>query len=254
MSSSTSPSRASGASDLSGATDGVRMRLYSDFVCPFCYIAEQSTLPRLIQDFELVVDWCGFELHPGTPRGGMSMSALFPASRLPAMRAHMEKFAAQFGVSGIQQPQHIPNSRRALAIAEWARDRGCLDAFRQSAMVAHWREGRDLEKDDDLRLIVTRVGLDPDEALSAADDPVILARVDQRQVDARQHGVTGIPTFVIGEEEVVGCQPYEVLAAAARRAGARARALSGSQPPEHQPGNPPEGEHEHEHEHEDDTR
>jgi len=32
--------------------------------------------------------------------------------------------------------------------------------------------------------------------------------------------VTGIPTFEIGAIRVVGCQPYEVLAAAARKAGA----------------------------------
>ena len=201
----------------------LRIRLFSDFICPFCFIAEQSTLKRLLQEFDLVVEWCGFELHPTTPRGGMPLSALFPAARLPALRAHMEQFAARFGVTGIQQPEHIPSSRRALAIAELSRARGCLEAFRESAMVAHWREGRDLESDRDLRLIAARVSLDPEEALAAADDPAILQRVDDRQDDARQHGVTGIPTFFIEREMVVGCQPYEVLAAAARRAGARPR-------------------------------
>jgi predicted DsbA family dithiol-disulfide isomerase len=208
----------------------LRIRLYSDFVCPFCFIAEQSTLPRLLQEFDLAVEWCGFELHPGTPKGGMPLSTLFPPARLPALRAQMQQFAARFGISAIDQPDHIPNSRRALAIAEWARDRGQLDAFRESAMVAHWREARNLENDDDLRAIAARVGLDPDQALAAADDPAILARVDRRQIDARQHGVTGIPTFFIGEEEVVGCQPYEVLAAAARRAGARPRAPTAGDP------------------------
>ena len=219
----------------------LRIRLYSDFVCPFCFIAEQSTLPRLLHEFDLVVEWCGFELHPSTPKGGMSLSTLFPAARLPALRAHMRQFAARFGVDAIDQPEHIPNSRRALAIAEWARDRGHLDAFRESAMVAHWREGRDLENDDDLRAIAARVGLDPDQALAAADQPAILARVDGRQMDARQHGVTGIPTFFIGDEQ--GCQPYEVLAAAARRAGARPRGPDSGEPAdrgsEPGPGNQP---------------
>lgn len=201
------------------------LRLYSDFVCPFCFIAEHSTLPRLRAEFELTVEWCGFELHPRTPRGGMPMSALFPAARLPAMRAHMQQFAAGFGVTGMNHPDHIPNTRRALAIAELARDRDCLDAFRESAMNGHWREGRNLEDDADLRALAGRVGLDPDEALAAADAPEMLTRVDGRQADARRDGVTGIPTFFIGDEEVVGCQAYEVLAAAARRAGARRRTL-----------------------------
>src|SRR3954462_15050178 len=93
----------------------LRIRFYSDFVCPFCFIAEQSTLPRLLREFAVAIEWCGFELHPRTPRGGMSLSALFPAARLPGMRAHMQQFAARFGVSDMNQPEHIPNSRRALA-------------------------------------------------------------------------------------------------------------------------------------------
>ena len=41
--------------------------------------------------------------------------------------------------------------------------------------------------------------------------------------EAAPAGVTGIPTFDLGELRVVGCQPYEVLAAAAEQAGARRR-------------------------------
>ena len=199
------------------------LRLYSDFVCPFCFIAEHSTLPRLREDFDITVEWCGFELHPGTPPGGMPLSALFPAARLPSLRAHMQQFAAGFGVTGMNHPDHIPNTRRVLAMAELARDRGRLDPFREAAMVGYWREGFDLESDRDLRTIAERAGLAAADALAAADDPKFLARVDGRQADARRNGVTGIPTFFIGDEAVVGCHPYDVLAAAARRAGARPR-------------------------------
>jgi predicted DsbA family dithiol-disulfide isomerase len=52
-------------------------RLYSDFVCPFCFIAEASTVPRLLKELHLTMDWHGFELHPGTPRGGMALTRLF---------------------------------------------------------------------------------------------------------------------------------------------------------------------------------
>ncbi|HUL60586.1 MAG TPA: hypothetical protein VLU43_15000, partial [Anaeromyxobacteraceae bacterium] len=51
-------------------------------------------------------------------------------------------------------------------------------------------------------------------------DAAMLARVDAARAQALSAGVTGIPTFDIGAVRVVGCQPYEVLAAAARKAGA----------------------------------
>ena len=198
--------------------------LYTDFVCPFCFIAEQSTVPRLLAEFELTLDWHGFELHPSTPRGGLPLSRLFPGVPLPALHERTRRFAARFGVTDFNPPDDLHNTRRALAIAELARDRGCLEPFRAAAFEAHWRQGKNLEDDGDLGAIAVLAGLARDEALRAADDPAILARVDQKQGEARQSGVTGIPTFVIAGEEVVGCQPYEVLAAAAERAGVRRRA------------------------------
>jgi predicted DsbA family dithiol-disulfide isomerase len=202
----------------------VTLRLYSDFVCPFCFVAEQSTVARLRDEFDLVVDWRGFPLHPRTPKGGLPLTALFAAERVPAVKEHMRQFAARFGVTGIVHPDRIPNTRRVLAMAEYARAQGKLDEFRRAGMEAHWRHGKDLESDDDLRAIAESVGLDGAAALAASDDQRYVAEVDRKLAEAAEHGVTGIPTFFIGDEVVVGCQPYEVLAAAADRAGAKRRA------------------------------
>jgi predicted DsbA family dithiol-disulfide isomerase len=201
----------------------VTLRLYSDFVCPFCFVAEQSTVARLRDEFDLVVDWRGFPLHPRTPKGGLPLTALFPASRVPAVKEHLKQFAARFGVTGIVHPDRLPNTRRVLAMAEYARAEGKLEEFRRAGMEAHWRHGNGLESDDDLRAIAESVGLDVAAALAASDDSRYVAEVDRKLAEAAQHGVTGIPTFFIGDEAVVGCQPYEVLAAAADRAGAKRR-------------------------------
>ena len=199
------------------------LRLYTDFVCPFCFIAEQSTVPRLLSEFDLTLDWRGFELHPGTPPGGVSLSRLFPGVPLPSLHERTRRFAERFGVSGFAPPDVLQNTRRALAIAELARDRGRLEPFRAAAFEAYWRQEKNLEDDGDLGAIAVAAGLPRDLALHAADDAAILKRVDEMQDEARANGVTGIPTFIIADEEVVGCHPYEVLAAAAARAGVRRR-------------------------------
>jgi predicted DsbA family dithiol-disulfide isomerase len=134
----------------------------------------------------------------------------------------MAQFAAGFGITDMKHPMRIPNTRRALAVAELARAQGKLDAFRSSAMSAHWREGMNIEADADLRVAAERAGLDGAEAVKAADDPRYLARIDEVRAEANALGVTGIPTFVFGELQknalaVVGCQPYDVLAAAIQR-------------------------------------
>ena len=121
------------------------------------------------------------------------------------------------------ESQKLDGGADAPPIAELARDRDRLEPYRAAAFEAHWRQGKNLEDDGDLRAIAAAAGLDPDEALRAADDPAMLARVDEKQDEARDDGVAGIPTFIIAGEEAVGCQPYEVLADAAERAGVARR-------------------------------
>jgi len=170
------------------------------------------------------VSWRGFELHPETPPGGMPLTRLFPVDRMKRMREHLKGFAAEFGVKDMGQPDRLSNTRRVLAMAEYARDQGKLDAFRTAAMEAHWQRGKDLEDEQDLRGVAETVGLDVEAAVRAGTDPAFLARVDEIRREANERGVSGIPTFFIGEQLVVGCQPYEQLAGAAVRAGAARRA------------------------------
>jgi predicted DsbA family dithiol-disulfide isomerase len=109
-------------------------------------------------------------------------------------------------------------------VAHRAREEGRLDAFRVAAFDAYWRRGRGLESDEDLAALAREAGLEARAALAAAEDPAFLSRVDAARREASAAGVTGIPTFDLGETRIVGCQQYEVLAEAARRAGARRRA------------------------------
>jgi predicted DsbA family dithiol-disulfide isomerase len=165
-------------------------------------------------------------LHPETPVGGMLLSELFPGRRVAEMQEQLKGFAAGFGISNMGAPSCLPNTRRALAIAELARDAGKLDVWRTAAMEAHWRRGRDLENVEHLRALAVEVGLDADAAIRSMDDAHYLGRVDALRHEASELGVTGIPTFVFGNLAVVGCQSYEVLARVAVQAGARPRARS----------------------------
>jgi 2-hydroxychromene-2-carboxylate isomerase len=149
------------------------------------------------------------------------------------MIACVRSFAAEFGIPDLVPPDRVPNTRRALAVAQHARLIGRLDAFRATAFDAHWRRGWGLETDEDLRWVAREAGLEPAAAVAAASDPAILARVDAARATALAARVTGIPAFDFFSAEpaagdappsrVVGCQRYEVLADAARRSGARRR-------------------------------
>jgi predicted DsbA family dithiol-disulfide isomerase len=163
----------------------------------------------------------GYELHPETPPGGIPLSEYLPNAE--AMLGYVKSFAQGFGIPDLLPPTRLANTRRVLAVGELARREGQLESLRAVAFDAYWRRGWGLETDDDLRWIAREAGLDPDAALAALADPALLASVDAARRQALAAGVTGIPTLEFGPVRVVGCQRYEVLADAARRAGARRR-------------------------------
>jgi len=168
------------------------------------------------------VDWSGFELHPETPPGGMELARLHPGEGRD-MSGYLDRFAAGFGVYGLQHLKMMPNTRRALAMAEFARDQGKLDDFRSRVMDARWRYGRDIGDDAVLGELAAAAGLDADAARHAADDAAYLGRLAAIRKEFKRLGVGGIPTFAFPRESIEGCRPYAELSAAALRSGARPR-------------------------------
>jgi predicted DsbA family dithiol-disulfide isomerase len=153
----------------------------------------------------------------------MPLVEMFGAERVRQMRQYLLDFARAQGVSGMVVPAHKPNTRRALALAEWARGKGRLHEVRNGLMDAYWRDGFDLEDDAVLARVAADAGLDGDAAVRGSREPEIREAVAAMGREAARAGVTGIPTFDVGGERVVGAQPYEVLAAAVARQGGRPR-------------------------------
>lgn len=180
--------------------------LYSDFTCPYCYLVERGSLPRLAGAFQLDVKWVPFEVEPDAPS-------------MPLVRAWYEDFtetAHHFGLKSYRVPVWLPNTNRLMALAEFARDAGKLEAFRERAMKSYWEEERSLDGDDELAELATSAGLDATAALDALE--ALAPRVLKIRQDARRAGVGGVPRVDFGAEQIVGAQPDEVFTAAAHRA------------------------------------
>ena len=152
----------------------------------------------------------------------MRLDQLLPAERLHGMGTYMKNIAAGYGIHDFVQREHVPNTRRALAVAEVAREEGKLEEFRQRAMDAHWRDGRNIEDDGVLRDLARGAGLSAD-AVERSKDAEYLRRVDAIREEANAIGIHGIPTFVLGRYRISGAQPYEAFALLAQKAGARRR-------------------------------
>ncbi|MDT8445758.1 MAG: DsbA family protein [bacterium] len=184
-------------------------------------MAEHSSLVRLQEEYHIELDWRGFVLHPEIPVGGMPIKDYFGAARVAGFTEHLAQACRSAGLEPIAPQEILPNTGRALALAEVARDQGRLMQFREAAMLGYWRQSRSLEADEDLLYFLEAAGLDAPSALALGAQEEYRLRVEGMAQLARLDGVEAIPTFVFAQgPRIVGAQPYVAIERAALAAGA----------------------------------
>jgi len=107
---------------------------------------------------------------------------------------------------------HTYNSRLAQELAKWADSQPGFEAIHGALYRAYFADGRNIGDVDVLVEIARSVGLPADAAHDVLMNRTFKNAVDADWQHARRSGVTAVPTFIAGKHNVVGAQPYEVLA------------------------------------------
>jgi predicted DsbA family dithiol-disulfide isomerase len=172
-----------------------------DFVCPFCYIGQSRT--AILMEAGLEVISLPFQAHPDIPAGG-----LLVGPRSGPMYSMFEQQAVAAGLA-LHWPARIPNSRKALAAAEWVR-RNQPIAFAEvhhKLFEAHFALGEDIDDQVVIDRHAANAGVDLGALHTANADGSAYAGVNQAERAGRQHGVDGTPAWLIGRRLIVGLQP-----------------------------------------------
>ncbi len=187
----------------------VRVAVWSDFVCPFCNVARERAAFLAAQG--ATVEWLPYDLHPEYPPEGISRADL-DRRYGERMQDQVRRMNEDAGLAYNPHPEVVPNSRRALEVAEWARARGAHAAVHERIMDAYWAEGRDIGTWEVLSACVAAAGLDPAEARAEVDAGRFREAVDASTQYAQRRGIMAVPAFVFdGRLLVSGAQPHEVL-------------------------------------------
>ncbi|WP_447983847.1 DsbA family oxidoreductase [Nitrospira sp. Nam74] len=200
----------------------VRINVWSDYVCPFCYL-EEPVLDRIRAEYGPTVDlqWRAYELRP------VPVPTLDPAGEYlrTVWNQSVYPMARQRGMT-LRLPPLQPRSRRALELAEFARAKGRFDEVHRGLFKAFFEEGQDIHNLETLVAIGTAGGLDGKMVRAALEQGLYRERVIQDEREAADLGITAVPTVMIGQadrpledaEIISGAQPYEVIKAAVERA------------------------------------
>ena len=160
------------------------------------------------------IRWVHFPLHPDTPPEGKSLEALFAGRGydIPKMQAQMRARMAAEGLPYGDRKMTF-NSRLAQELASWAVSQPGGEAIHDALFRSYFVDGKNIGDPEVLVELAKSVGLSADEAREVIDTRSHKAAVDADWEKSREYGVTGVPTYVVGDRGVVGAQPYETLEA-----------------------------------------
>ena len=187
------------------------IEVFSDYVCPWCYLGS-ARVARLQKEHGVQVTFVHFPLHPETPPEGKSLEALFAGRGydIPKMQAQMRARMAAEGLPYGDRKMTF-NSRLAQELASWAVAQPGGEAIHDALFRAYFVDGKNIGDPEVLIQISKQLELDEAQAREAIEKRTHKAAVDADWEKSREYGVTGVPTYIVGDRGVAGAQPYETL-------------------------------------------
>lgn len=208
----------------------MRVEIWSDVVCPWCYIGKrrfETALARFPQGEDVEVRWRSFQLDPRAPRRSHESTVdllrrKYGLSPEDAARREeeVEELAAAEGL--VIRPDRVPaNTFDAHRLLHLAAERGRQDALQERLFAAYFAEGEVVSDRDTLLRLAQEAGLEEKAARLVLEGDAYAEAVEADATEARTLGARGVPFFVLGRRYAVsGAQPAELFLRALERAWA----------------------------------
>ena len=200
----------------------MRVEIWSDVVCPWCYIGKrrfEQALASFPHRNEVEVVWRSFELDPSAPAERVGdyaelLSAKYgvPVARAQEMIDTMTATAAQEGLDFRFDRARPGSTFDAHRLLHLAAERGVQDALKERLLRATFTEGEPIGDVETLVRLAAEVGLDAEEARDVLRGSRFADEVRADEREAQRFGITGVPFFVVDRTYgVSGAQPADAL-------------------------------------------
>ena len=201
------------------STAPITIDIVSDVVCPWCFIGKRR-LEKAMAAFKapLAMRWRPHQLDPTIPPGGKDRRAYLEAKfgsaeRIRQLHENVSVAGASEGIDfAFEKILVSPNTLDAHRLIRWADQAGVEENIVEALFHAYFFEGRNIGDHAVLADIAARQGMEPDTVLSRLAGGEDRRDVAEEIDAARRIGVSGVPTFIIGNRyAVVGAQPAEEI-------------------------------------------
>jgi len=200
----------------------MQIKIWSDFVCPFCYIGDthlQAALNNFEHADEVTIEYKSYILSPDANRlPGESYEETFArmknidVSQVEMMLRQVRQMAAMADLSLDFSIAKMANTNKAHEIFQYTKSKGYGRQFFQRLFQAHFEEGEDLADEKVLQSFVQDIGLDYKEFQTKGQGETYKLKLEQDIAESHSVGVQGVPFFVfINKYGISGAQPVETF-------------------------------------------
>ncbi len=206
----------------------MKIEIWSDVACPFCYIGQEHLNKALAsfperQNVEIV--WKSYILDPSLPEytdenlyNMLAESKGMPLTQVMEMTHHVNNMAMNTGLKLNFDAVKPVNTRKAHRLIQLAKKEGLGAEIENRLFKAYFIEGANMADIETLKLLGAEIGLEETLIKNALDSKEIDALIDQDLLEARKLGVRGVPFFVIdGKYALSGAQPVTVFSQTIQR-------------------------------------
>jgi predicted DsbA family dithiol-disulfide isomerase len=201
--------------------------IWSDVVCPWCYIGKRR-FERALASFGHPVEvvWRSYELNPTAPpvREGSSAERVarkygISVQEAAAQYQRITDLAAAEGLDYHLDRARWGRSFDAHRLLHLARERGIESAVKERFLAGYLQEGVAIGLPEELAPLAVSAGLDADEVEAVLSGDAYTEPVRAEEERALEIGITGVPFFVIdGRFAIPGAQDAETMLAVLNRA------------------------------------
>ncbi len=199
----------------------VTLDIISDPICPWCYIGK-AKLDRALEsagDNPFDIHWRPFQLNPDMPREGADRRAYLEAKfggKAGAVKVY-SAIAEAAEAAGLEidfsKIDRTPSTLDAHRLIRWARTTGNQNAVVSQLFRRYFREGQDISDREILADVAESAGMEREVVERLLDGDADLAEIREEDAAAREMGVSGVPTFIVGGRYVLqGAQEAETWA------------------------------------------
>ena len=208
----------------------IHIEIYSDVVCPWCYVGKrrlERALDQIDGAAEARIIWRPFQLNPTMPKDGIDRTAYLEAKfgSLDAFR-QLEEHVLAAGASerisfALEKIARTPNTFAAHRLIWLGEREGCQDALVDALFRGYFEEGADIGSIPTLAGLAARAGLSSEVVERFLRSNEGTAEVKAEESAGHKLGIRGVPYFVVdGTYAISEAQPVDVFVSALQRVAA----------------------------------